>query len=265
MFFLVSSLYYISMAEPQPTLRLATTTSTYETGLLDSILPPFERAEHIKVHVISVGTGKAMTIAQNGDVDVILVHDSASEVSFIANGYGVKRYHVMYNDFILCGPKEDPAQIRTMESASSVFKTISLKNALFVSRGDESGTHKKEKYLWSLIGINPQGKWYIEAGVGMTATLTIATEKRAYILIDRGTYAMNMNKTDLVLLYEKDPVLFNPYSVICVNPKKHPHVLYEKARKLAVWLCSPSCQTIINAFKKNSVQLFYGDATPITD
>ncbi|RMF86936.1 MAG: tungsten ABC transporter substrate-binding protein, partial [Nitrospinota bacterium] len=208
----------------QTRLRLSTTTSTENSGLLAVLLPPFEKRFRVKVDVIPVGTGKALALARNGDVDVTLVHARSLEDQFVAEGYGVNRRDVMYNDFVLVGPPEDPAGIQQAKSAVEAFQRIAKTQALFLSRGDNSGTHVKEKTLWQEAGITPQGRWYLEAGKGMGATLTMADEKGAYTLSDRGTYLSMKHRLQLPILFAGDPRLFNPYGIIAVNPAKHPHV-----------------------------------------
>lgn len=243
-------------------LRLATTTSTYETGLLDHILPPFEKQNSIKVHVISVGTGKAMKIAENGDVDVILVHARRAEDKFVEDGFGVSRKDVMHNDFVILGPKSDPAGIKGSRDAKKALLTISDGKHLFISRGDDSGTHKKEKSLWSKAGISPAGEWYLEAGQGMSSTLRMADEKNGYVMVDRATYLSFKDKLRLGLLVEGDKELFNPYGIIAVDPKRHAHVKHDTAMALIQWITSAECQKMIASYKRADTQLFYPDALP---
>jgi len=241
-------------------LRLATTTSTYETGLLDHIFPPFEKRNNVKMHIISVGTGKAIKIAENGDVDVILVHDRKAEDTFVSDGYGVNRRDVMYNDFIIMGPKEDPAAIAGQKDAKQALKNIHDKQQTFVSRGDDSGTHKKEKLLWSKLGLTPKGKWYLDAGQGMSATLRMADEKNAYVMVDRATYLFNKDKLRIKLLVQGDKHLFNPYGIIPVNRYRHKHANYEMAMALVAWMTSPECQKMIAEYKKMGQQLYHPNA-----
>ncbi len=242
------------------TLRLATTTSTYETGLLDQLLPPFERAHDCTVHVISVGTGKAMQIARNGDVDVILVHARKAEDQFVADGYGVNRRDVMYNEFVLLGPADDPAAIKGGKDVGTALRRISAGGHTFVSRGDDSGTHKKEKQLWAQAALRPRGSWYLEAGQGMSATLRMADEKNGYILVDRATYLFNRDRLRLKLLLEKGPDLFNPYGIIVVSPCRHPHAKYELSMALIAWITGPKCQKMIAAYRHGGTQLFHPSA-----
>jgi len=241
-------------------LRLATTTSTYETGLLDHIFPPFEKKHNVKIHIISVGTGKAIKIAENGDVDVILVHARKAEDKFVADGYGVNRRDVMYNDFVIMGPADDPADTAGLIDAKLALARIANGNHTFVSRGDDSGTHKKEKSLWAKLGTTPRGKWYLEAGQGMSATLRMADEKNAYVMLDRATYLFNKDKLRLKLLVEGDKDLFNPYGIIPVNPYKHKHAEYELAMALVAWMTSSECRQMIAGYKKMGEQLYHPNA-----
>jgi len=254
----------VMQANAGETLRLATTTSTYETGLLDHIFPPFEKKHGVKIHIISVGTGKAIKLGENGDVDIILVHARKAEDKFVHDGYGMNRRDVMYNDFLMLGPKDDPAGIKGMKSAADALKRIFDRQQTFISRGDDSGTHKKEKLLWLKTGLAPKGKWYLEAGQGMAATLRMADEKNAYVMVDRATYLFNKDKLRLVKLVEGDKLLFNPYGVIAVNPYKHKHAKYELSMALIAWLTSPKCQDMIKEYKKLGKQLYHPNvADPI--
>ncbi|RKX36906.1 MAG: tungsten ABC transporter substrate-binding protein [Verrucomicrobia bacterium] len=242
------------------TLRLATTTSTYETGLLDHILPAFEQAHDCKVHVISVGTGKAMQIARNGDVDIILVHARQAEDAFVAEGYGVNRRDVMYNDFVILGPAGDPAGIAGLRDAKLALKQILAAEQVFVSRGDDSGTHKKEEYLWAKAGLLPAGAWYLEAGQGMAATLRMADEKNGYVMVDRATYLFNREKIRLKPMVEEAPDLFNPYGIIAVSPYRHGHVKYDMAMALIAWTTSPECQEKIRTYTLEGEPLYHPSA-----
>jgi tungstate transport system substrate-binding protein len=243
-------------------LKMATTTSTENSGLLGTILPPFEKMCNLKVDVIAVGTGKAMKLGETGDVDVILVHDPIDEERFVAQGYGVNRREVMHNDFVLVGPPGDPAGCKGIKNIVEVFSKIFRANALFVSRGDDSGTHRKEKDIWAKAGIIPQGNWYLEAGQGMGAVLQMAHDKMAYTLADRGTYVAYTSKIDSIVISEGDLMLHNPYGVIAVNPARHPQVNYIKAMAFIGWLTSPGCQQLISNFKQQGEVLFYPDAIP---
>lgn len=249
-----------TFAHAETRIRMSTTTSTENSGLLKVLLPPFEKSCDCKVDVIAVGTGKALKIAEMGDVDVVLVHARALEDKFVADGYGVNRKDVMYNDFVIIGPQSDPAEVRGAKTAIEALSKIASKNSVFISRGDESGTHQKEKEIWKSAGIAPKGSWYIEAGQGMGEVINMATERRGYALADRGTYIAYKKKTDLVTLFEGEKGLFNPYGVIAVNPKKHPHVKYDLAMKFIDFVTSKDGQEIIASFKLNGEQVFFPDA-----
>ena len=241
----------ISPAAAQVNVKLATTTSTENSGLLGILLPPFEEEYQIKVDVIAVGTGAAIELGENGDVDIILVHARAVEDQFVEEGYGVNRRDVMHNDFIILGPSEDPAGIKGEQSASNALTKIANTESeiYFVSRGDDSGTHKKELSLWENAGIVPEGDWYLEIGQGMGAALQVADERKGYVLSDRGTYLSYKDKIDLEILSEGDPLLFNPYGIIAVNPAIHPHVKYMEAMQLIAWMTSVEGQKIIGEYK----------------
>ncbi len=263
--FLLIALLSIFLSSPvsaEQRIRLATTTSTDNSGLLAVLLPPFEQKYDVKVDVIAVGTGKALKLGENGDVDVVLVHAPEAEKEFVDKGYGINRRDVMYNDFVLVGPRDNPARVKKNSTAAEAFKTIALAKAPFVSRGDDSGTNKKEKKIWELAGVEPEGKWYMEAGQGMGAVLQIADEKRAYTLTDRGTWLAYAGKLDLAILLEGDPELFNPYGIIAVNPGVYPYVNYTGAMQLIDWITSPEGQKIIGDFKKNGQALFVPSAKP---
>lgn len=229
-------------------LRLSTTTSTENSGLLAALIPPFEARFGLQVDVIPVGTGKALKLAEGGDVDVTLVHAPELEEQFVKQGFGVNRRYVMYNDFVIVGPPHDPAGIKNAPDAKSAFQRIAQTKDLFISRGDRSGTHIKELNLWGKTGLSPSLPWYLESGRGMGAVLIIADQKRAYTLTDRGTYLSFRQKLDLQILVEGDPALFNPYHVIATNPARHPHVNYLDAMLLIGWLTSPEGQEIIATF-----------------
>lgn len=255
-----STLLICSSAHAETRLRMSTTTSTENSGLLKVLLPPFEKNCACKVDVIAVGTGKALKLGENGDVDVVLVHAREMEDKFVADEFGVNRKDVMYNDFVIIGTSSDPAGVKGAKTAAEAFSKIASKNAVFISRGDESGTHQKEKEIWKSAGLAPKESWYVEAGQGMGEVINMATERQGYTLADRGTYIAYKKKSDLVLLYEGDKTLFNPYGVIAVNPKKHPHVKYDLAMKLIEFLTSKEGQGIIANFKLNREQLFFPDA-----
>ncbi|OGL46713.1 MAG: tungsten ABC transporter substrate-binding protein [Candidatus Schekmanbacteria bacterium RBG_16_38_11] len=248
----------------QERLKLSTTTSTENTGLLQALLPPFERMFNIKVDVIPVGTGQALKLAENGDVDVTIVHARKLEDEFMAKGFGVNRRDVMYNDFVIIGPKNDPAGIKQAKNAYEAFKKIADTKAVFISRGDNSGTHAKEKECWNEAKVKPSGNLYVESGKGMGEVINMADEKKAYTLSDRGTYLAYKGKTDLVILFEGDPLLFNPYGIIAVNPAKYPYANYLKAMALIGWVTSQEGQKIIREFGKDKFggPLFIPTAIP---
>lgn len=249
--------------EPAPPARLilATTTSTEDSGLLEYILPDFEAKYNAEVDVIAVGTGQALELGQNGDADVVLVHSRAREDAFVADGYGTARYDVMYNDFILVGPAADPAGIKGMTDAAAAFAQIAESGSTFVSRGDDSGTHSKEKAIWTAAEVTLEGDWYISAGQGMGEVLTMSDEMGAYTLSDRATYvARQATGLKLEILVEGDPILFNPYGVIPVNPEKHPNINAELGQAFADWITSLETQELILSFKLNDQSLFTPDS-----
>jgi len=250
----------ITAAHAAPDLRLATTTSTENSGLLNAILPLFEAKYDTKVRVIAVGSGKAMKLGENGDVDVVLVHSRADEEKFVAAGFGVNRRDVMYNDFIIVGSKADPAGIRGSDVLTA-FKKIAAAGSRFVSRGDDSGTHKMEQSYWKAAGVEPAAMpGYVSAGLGMGEVLMMAAEMRRYTLTDRATYAAYRAKTGLEILVSGDPKLFNPYGVIAVNPARHPGVNHAGATQFIEWLTSSDGQAAIAAFRVDSEQLFFPGA-----
>jgi len=244
-------------ARAEERLRMSTTTSTENSGLLAVLLPPFEKKFGCKVDVVAVGTGKALKLGEAGDVDVVFVHARTLEDKFVANGFGVNRRDVMYNDFVVVGPPDDPAGVGKTQSAPETFRAISSKGSPFISRGDESGTHQKEKEIWASAGIVPKGAWYVEAGQGMGEVLTMATQKRGYTLSDRGTYIAFRKKTDLVVVRQGDTTLWNPYGIIAVNPKKHAHVKYDLAMKLVDFVTGPEGRSLIAGYKVDGEQLFF--------
>ena len=261
---IISSIYsFSSFAEGQierpEKLKLATTTSTENTGLLDVLIPAFTASTGIEVDVIAVGTGKAIALGENGDVDIILVHARSREDSFVTDGFGVNRRDLMHNDFVVLGSPSDPAGIGISKSAAEAFAKISKTQTDFISRGDDSGTHTRERELWATAGIEPEGLWYKEAGQGMGAVITMANDLEGYTLSDRGTFLSMRDKIDLVVLVEGDDKLFNPYGIIAVNPALHKHVNYEGAMRLIAFLTSKEGQGIIGNFRKNGEQLFYPD------
>jgi tungstate transport system substrate-binding protein len=268
-------------------IKMSTTTSTQASGLLDVLLLAFEKDTGIKVKVIAKGTGAAIRDGMDGNVDVIFVHAKAREDKFIKEGFGTQRYAVMHNDFVILGPPKDPAAIKGLTIAAEALKKIAAAKIEFVSRGDDSGTHTKEQALWEATGlalekkvqtivkkgkkkeinfVHPRGlgQWYLSIGQGMGKALTFADEKQAYILADRGTYIKYKFgrdvPIDLVVLCEGDPALANPYGVIPIDPKKHPHVKYELSKTFAEWLVSKTGQTVIDHYRLLGKQLFYPDA-----
>lgn len=239
------------------TVVLATTTSTYDSGLLDYVLPPFEQANKVKVKVIAVGTGEALKLGRRGDADVVLVHARAKEDEFVAQGYGLYRQDVMYNDFVILGPESDPIEIRGMEDAASALAKIAHSEALFISRGDNSGTHTKEMSLWKEAGVTPNSDWFWSAGQGMGETLTIANETEAYTLSDRATYLSRKAGLRLVILVANDSRLSNPYGIIAVNPQQNPKVKYNLAMKLIEYFTSYPTQEMIGQYRKYGEVLFH--------
>jgi tungstate transport system substrate-binding protein len=228
---------------------LATTTSTEDSGLLDYLLPDFEAQAGVEIDVIAVGTGQALTLGQDGNADVLLVHSRAREDEFMEAGHGVRREDVMYNDFVVLGPEEDPAGIEGMSSAAEAFKKIAESESAFISRGDESGTHSKELSIWKSAEIEPAGDWYISSGQGMGEVLTMTNEQQAYTLSDRATYlARSKEGLDLVIVVEGDKSLFNPYGVIAVNPDKNPNIQNDLANQFIDWIISVPVQEKIAQF-----------------
>ncbi|WP_119459864.1 extracellular solute-binding protein [Rhodospirillaceae bacterium SYSU D60014] len=243
-------------------ITVASTTSTENSGLFDNLLPKFEEETGVDVRVVAVGTGQAIDLAKRGDADVLFVHHKPSEEKFVAEGFGVERYDVMYNDFVIVGPRSDPARIAGMSDAVAALDKIAESRAPFASRGDDSGTHKKELGLWKQAGTDvaaASGSWYRETGSGMGATLNTAAGMEAYALTDRATWISFENKGDLEILVEGDKRLFNPYGVILVNPEKHPHVKAEAGQKFIDWIISPEGQEAIADYKLNGQQLFFPD------
>ena len=242
-------------------LRLATTTSTDNSGLLHVLLPPFEKATGIQVHVIAVGTGKALRMGRDGDVDVVLVHAPDAEERFVASGFGVDRRPVMHNDFVLVGPASDPAGIKGTDDAGAALARIRQAEQIFVSRGDDSGTHKKELSLWRKAGVDPDYPQYRAAGQGMGKVLQMANELQAYTLTDRGTWLAYQGGLDLQVLTQGDPALFNPYSVISVNPERHPRVNFQGAQAFSDWLTAPATCKLVQSYQVEGEQLFTPDCT----
>jgi tungstate transport system substrate-binding protein len=249
----------IAFAADPVAIKLATTTSTENSGLLGVLLPAFTKKTGITVHVIAVGSGKAIKLGENGNVDILLVHSRKAEEKFIANGFGVDRRDVMYNDFIVAGPVSDSAKIKGEKEVTAAFAKIAAAGVTFVSRGDESGTHVKEKEIWQAAGagVVPSGSWYLQAGQGMEAVLMMADEKQGYTLADRGTFIAVRDKLRIVILCEGDKPLFNQYGIMAVNPAKYAHVKYAEAKKLVDWITSDEGQKLIAGFIKNGDQLFF--------
>ena len=244
-------------------ITVASTTSTEQSGLFGYLLPVYERATGVKVHVVALGTGQALDVGRRGDADVVFVHAKSAEEKFLAEGQGVKRFPVMYNDFVLIGPKGDPAKVGGGKDILVAFKKIEEAHAPFVSRGDRSGTHIAELALWKESGIDidkAKGPWYRDTGQGMGPALNTAASMGAYILSDRGTWLAFKNRADLVILVEGDKRLFNQYGVMLVNPEKHPNVKKELGQQFIDWLVSPAGQKAISEYKINGEQLFYPNA-----
>lgn len=244
-------------APENPRLRLATTTSTENSGLLGYLLPLFEAKTGYKVDVVAVGTGAALKLGQNGDADVVLVHARAQEDAFVAAGHGVNRRDVMYNDFIVLGPAADPAGIAKAASAEEAFRLMATCQSVFVSRGDKSGTHVKELDIWKAAGIPPTGAWYKEAGQGMEQVILMADGLQGYTLADRGTWIAVKGKTSLKICYEGDKGLFNPYGIIAVNPERWPTANYKGAMALIEWITSKQGLKAIESYKMGGEQLFF--------
>jgi tungstate transport system substrate-binding protein len=241
---------------------LATTTSTQDSGLLDDLLPDFRQQTGIEVKVVAVGSGQALELGRRGDADVLLTHAPAAEEKFMAEGFGSERQSVMYNDFVLAGPKADPAAVQGKTSAVEAFQQIARARSPFISRGDESGTHQKEREIWMKAGVEPRGPWYVSAGTGMAQALRMAQEKQAHVLTDRATFLALREDLQLGILVQGDALLRNRYAVIIINPQKHPHVRHEAARQLADFLVSPETQRKIGDFGKDKYgeALFFPDA-----
>ncbi len=241
-------------------ITLASTTSTENSGLFDSILPKFQDATGIEVRVVAVGTGQAFEIARRGDADSLLVHDTAGEQRFVENGFASERADVMYNDFVLIGPADDPANISEAQSAAEAFSAIANARAAFTSRGDDSGTNRAELRLWKSAGVEPDGDWYRELGSGMGPTLNTAAAMDAYVMSDRATWVAFGNRQNLTLLFEGDKVLFNQYGSLLLSEEKHPHLKHDLARQWHNWLISTEGQQAIADFTVDGQQLFFPNA-----
>jgi tungstate transport system substrate-binding protein len=263
LFLVIFALGAVSAAA-QTRIRCASTTSTQNSGLFDYLLPIFEHKTGIKVDVVAVGTGAAIAIGKRGDADFVLVHARDQELQAVKEGFFVNRHDVMYNDFVIIGPPNDPAKIKGLKSAVEAFQKIAASKSPFVSRGDKSGTNTKELAIWKKAGLDPKGqKWYLEVGQGMEKTQRVANEKRAYTLTDRGTWlaTKDKDKLDMAVLLQGDPILFNQYGVMAVNPEKHKNVKYKEAMVFVNWLISPEGQKAIADFKdKHGNKLFIPNA-----
>jgi len=254
----------VSAGAAEKSIIVQSTTSTQNSGLYGYILPKFEKKTGIKVHVVAVGTGQAIKNARNGDGDVLLVHAKAAEQKFVADGYGVKRFDLMYNDFVIVGPPGDPAKVGGMRNAAAALKKIAGANAKFASRGDNSGTHKKERALWKAAKVRPDkasGTWYRETGSGMGATLNAGVGMGAYVLTDRATWISFKNKRDYRILVQGGKDLFNQYGIMLVNPKKHPRVKAKEGQAFIDWLLSPEGQNAIRSYRLHGKQLFFPNAS----
>lgn len=251
-----------ALAQTAP-ITLASTTSTDNSGLLGDILPRFTEETGIPVRVVAVGTGAALNLGRAGDADVLLVHAREDEDAFVAAGYGAFRRDVMFNDFVIVGPQDDPAGVKDLNDAAAAFARIAETGDLFISRGDDSGTHKAELRIWTAAAFNPasaSGGWYKESGSGMGATLNLAAGLNAYTLTDRGTWLSFSNRGDLDIVVAGDPPLFNPYGAILINPARHPHIRANEARAFIDWLTGPRGQAAIAAFRIADQQLFFPNA-----
>ncbi|MDO8826328.1 substrate-binding domain-containing protein [Methylophaga sp.] len=258
------SLLLSSSAYAEPLLKLSTTTSTDNTGLLGVLNKAFSESTDIKVAVIAVGTGQALKLGANGDVDVALVHAPQAELEYVENGSFIDRRYVMYNDYVLVGPADDPAGIASAKTIGEAMQNIAESGSRFVSRSDDSGTHKKELELWQDANINPSGSWYVQAGQGMGAVLKIADEMSGYALTDRGTQIAYQDKMRLKLLFEGGAMLSNPYHIMAVNPDKHPHVQSAMAKQYIDFVTGESGKQVIESFTINNQQLFF-TTTPEND
>ena len=261
---LLLALTTLSLPAQERFITVASTTSTEQSGLFGYLLPIYEREAGVKVRVVALGTGQALDVGRRGDADVVFVHARPAEEKFLAEGHGVKRYPVMYNDFVLIGPKSDPARIAGGRDILAAMKKIEAAQAPFVSRGDRSGTHMAELELWKGAGIDierSKGPWYRDTGQGMGPALNTAASMNAYILADRGTWLAFKNRGELDILVEGDKRLFNQYGVILVNPEKHPSVKKELGQQFIDWLVSPAGQKAIAGYKINGEQLFYPNAS----
>ncbi|MFT5394395.1 MAG: tungstate transport system substrate-binding protein [Gammaproteobacteria bacterium] len=261
---MATALAFVTFTQAAPAknlyITLASTTSTQNSGLFRHILPVFTKSTKIGVRVVAVGTGAALRLGKAGDVDIVLVHHRTSEEQFVADGFGIARHPIMYNDFVVVGPKFDPAGIAGAATVAQAVAMIAERRALFVSRGDDSGTHRRELDLWKLAGVDPRphsGTWYRETGSGMGATLQMAAASDAYTLADRATWLSFKNKRALSILHEGDLELFNEYGAIVVSPKRHPHVKVRQAQRFVDWLMSAPGREAIASYRLAGEQLFY--------
>ncbi len=241
-------------------ITVASTTSTANSGLFEYMLPKFEEQTGIEVRVVAVGTGQAIRLARNGDADVLFVHHKPSEEKFVAEGFGVRRFDVMYNDFVLVGPTDDPAGVAGTDGVEAALQAIAEAEAPFASRGDDSGTHKREQSLWKAAGLEPGSDWYRETGSGMGATLNTAVGMGAYSMTDRGTWLAFENKADYRIVSQGDPQLFNQYGIIAVSKEKFPHVKLDLAQQFVDWVISPEGQKLIASYERGGEQLFFPNA-----
>jgi tungstate transport system substrate-binding protein len=247
-------------ASAQRSITVASTTSTEQSGLFGHMLPLFTRETGIEVRVVALGTGQALDVGRRGDADVVFVHDQAAEERFVADGFGVRRFPVMYNDFVIAGPAADSAGIAGLRDVAEAYRRIAARQAPFISRGDRSGTHAAELRLWQTAGVQPAGSWYREVGQGMGPALNTASAQDAYIFTDRGTWLSFRNRGNLKILVEGDAKLFNQYGVMLVNPAKHPHVKAADGQRFVDWLVSPAGQAAIASYKVGGEQLFFPNA-----
>ncbi len=254
-----ATLAIASLAASAQSIVMSSTTSTEQSGLFTHLLPAFKQATGIDIKVVALGTGQALDMARRGDADVVFVHDQVAEEKFVADGFGLKRQAVMYNDFVLIGPKADPLGIRGKDVVEAL-KKVAAGNGAFISRGDKSGTHAAELRFWKMAGLDAKGGGYKECGCGMGPALNIASSSGAYILADRGTWLNFKNRADLAVLVEGDKRLFNQYGVMVVNPAKHPQVKQVEAQKFVDWIVSPAGQSAIAAYRIGGEQLFFPNA-----
>ena len=257
---LAATLFVVSCAASAQSIVMASTTSTEQSGLFAHLLPEFKKASGVDVKVVALGTGQALDTGRRGDADVVFVHDRSAEEKFVADGYGIKRYPVMYNDFILVGPKNDPAGVKGRDIVEGL-KKLAAAGAAFISRGDKSGTHAAELRFWDAAGLkDAKGSGYKECGCGMGPALNMAASTGAYVLADRGTWLNFKNRADLAILVEGDKRLFNQYGVMVGNPAKHPQVKQADAQKFVDWVTSPAGQNVIASYKIGGEQLFFPNA-----